>query len=227
MRIKDLPTEERPYEKLENYGAEVLSNAELMAIIIRTGTKTETSVEVAQRILKEYSNDKGLTFLHEISLDELKKINGIGRVKAIQLKAVIELGKRMASFRNENRVRISSPADVSRYVMEEMRYLKQEHFKVIMLNVKNRVLKQVDVSIGTLNASLVHPRDVFSEPIRNKCASIILVHNHPSGDPSPSQEDIEVTKRIVESGKILGIDVLDHIIIGDGKYISLKEKGYM
>ncbi|MDK2800734.1 MAG: repair protein RadC [Clostridiales bacterium] len=227
LRIKDLPFEERPYEKLEKHGAEVLSNAELMAIIIRTGTKSETSVEVAQRLLKECSQDRGLAFLHDISLEELKSIKGIGRVKAIQLKAVIELAKRIISFRSEWKVCISSPADVSRLIMEEMRYLKQEHFKIIMLNVKNNVLKKVDITVGTLNSAIVHPRDVFSEPIRNKCASIILIHNHPSGDPTPSQEDIDVTNRIVEAGKILGISVLDHIIIGDGRYISLKEKGIM
>lgn len=225
LRIKDLPIQDRPYEKLEKYGANVLSNAELLAIIIKAGTKGETSVELARRILKEHSEDNGLAFLNDISLEELMGIRGIGRVKSIQLKAVIELGKRIVSFKNENRICISSPVDVSKFLMEEMRYLKQEHFKVIMLNIKNHVLKQVDVTIGTLNASLVHPRDVFSEAIRNKCASIILVHNHPSGDPSPSQEDIDVTKRIVEAGMILGIEVLDHIIIGDGRYNSLKEKG--
>ncbi|WHH61055.1 DNA repair protein RadC [Petroclostridium sp. X23] len=227
FRMKDLPIEERPYEKLEKYGSQVLSNAELMAIIIKTGTKQETAVEIAQRILKQCGDDTGLGFLHDISLEELKKVKGIGRVKAIQLKAVIEIAKRMSAFSNHNRICISSPEDVSKFVMQEMRYLKQEHFRVIMLNVKNRILKQMNVTIGTLNASLVHPRDVFSEPIRNKCASIILVHNHPSGDPSPSKEDIEITTRIIEAGKILGIDVLDHIIIGDGKYVSFKEKGYM
>lgn len=225
LRIKDLPSEERPYEKLERYGSEMLSNAELMAIIIKTGTKTETSVEVARRVLKECAEDNGLAFLHDISLEELKRIKGIGRVKAVQLKAVIQLAKRIAASGYQDKMCISSPADVSKFLMEDMRYLKQEHFKIIMLNVKNHVLKHVDITIGTLNASIVHPRDVFSEPIRVKCASVILVHNHPSGDPAPSHEDIEVTKRIVEAGKILGIDVLDHIIIGDGKYVSLKEKG--
>ncbi|MGE4282701.1 MAG: DNA repair protein RadC [Clostridia bacterium] len=227
FRIKDLPSEERPYEKLEKYGSEMLSNAELMAIIIKTGTKEETSIQVAQRIIKNYADDTGLAFLYSISLEELKRIKGIGRVKAIQLKSVIEIAKRISSFRNDNRICISSPIDVSKFLMEEMRYLKQEHFKVIMLNVKNRILKQMDITIGTLNASLVHPRDVFSEPVRSKCASIILVHNHPSGDPSPSREDIEITKRLIEAGKILGIDVLDHIIIGDGRYISLKEQGHI
>jgi len=227
MTIKDLPEEERPYETLEKYGASVLSNAELLAIIIKTGTRTETSVELSQRILKENADGRGLAFLHDISLDELKAIKGIGRVKAIQLKAVIEIGKRIISFRNDNKVCIHTPSDVSRYIMEEMRYLKQEHFRIIMLNTKNQVLKQVEVTVGTLNSSLVHPRDVFSEPIRHKCASIILIHNHPSGDPTPSREDIDLTYRLVEAGKILGIEVLDHIIIGDGEYISLKEKGIM
>ncbi len=225
LRIKDLPKEERPYEKLELYGPEMLSSAELMAIIIRTGTKTETSVEVAQKILKKYSDDNGMAFMHDITLDELKAIKGIGRVKAIQLKAVFELGKRMAIYRNTNKITITSPCDVSMLVMEDMRYLKQEHFNIIMLNTKNHVLKKEAIAIGTLNSAIVHPRDVFCKPIRNKCASIILVHNHPSGDPSPSKQDVDITNRLVEAGKILGIDVLDHIIIGDGNYISLKEKG--
>ena len=225
LRMKDLPLEERPYEKLEKYGAEMLSNAELLAIIIKTGTKNETSVGIAQRILKTYSEDTGLVFLHDISLKELKSIHGIGRVKAIQLKAVVELSKRIAAAKSKNKTCITCPADVSGLVMEEMRYLKQEYFKILLLNTKNHVLKQIDITKGTLNASIVHPRDVFSEPIRNKCASIILIHNHPSGDPSPSREDIAVTNRLVEAGKILGIEVLDHIIIGDGVYCSLKERG--
>ena len=225
LRIKELPLGERPYEKLEKYGQEALSNAELMAIIIKTGTKKATSVDIGRRILKKYSGNKGLSFLYDISLEELKSIKGIGRVKAIQLKAAVELGKRVFNPGSNDNKFISCPADVSKLVMDEMRYLKQEHFRVIMLNTKNYVLKILNVSVGTLDISIVHPRDVFSEAIREKCSSIILVHNHPSGEPTPSKEDITATKRIIKSGEILGIEVLDHIIIGDGKYISLKESG--
>jgi DNA repair protein RadC len=223
--MKDLPLEERPYEKMEKYGSGVLSDAELLAIIIRTGGKDDTSVGVAQKLIKECVEDGGIKALNDISLEELKNIKGIGRVKAIQIKAVVELTKRFSSFKQEDKTYINCPWDISKFLMEEMRYLKQEHFRIILLNVKNEVVKCLKVSIGTLNSSLVHPRDVFSEPIRCKCASIILVHNHPSGDPNPSEEDINITKRLIEAGRILGINVLDHIIIGDGKYISFKERG--
>lgn len=224
LRIKDLPLDERPYEKLEKYGAEVLSNAELIAVIIRSGGKNNTSVELAQRIIKEFADDGKIGSLNNISLRELKNIKGIGKVKAIQIKAALELSRRINSFRSNNKVKINSPVDVSKYLMEDMRYLMKEHFKIVTLNTKNEIIKCIDVSIGTLNASLVHPREVFSEPLKDKCSSIILVHNHPSGDPTPSQEDITTTKRLVQAGEILGIHVLDHIIIGDGKFVSLKER---
>lgn len=224
FKIKDLPVDERPYEKMEKYGAEVLSNAELLAIIIKTGNIGTTSVELAQRILKEDSGGRGIAFLHDLSFDELKKIKGIGRVKALQLKAVLELSKRISTHALGERHIIKSPLDASRLLMEEMRYLKQESFRILMLNVKNHVMKTVNISTGSLTASIVHPREVFSEPIKKGCASIILVHNHPSGDPAPSAEDIDTTKRLIEAGNILGITVLDHIIIGDGKFVSLKDK---
>jgi len=226
LKMKDLPIYERPYERLEEYGPEMLSNAELLAIIIRTGNRDENSVALAQRVLKQDKSGKGLAFLHDISLEELRNIKGIGRVKAIQIKALAEISKRISSTYNSGkRVAIKSPADVSNYLMEEMRHLKKEVFKVILLNAKGRVIRCIDVSTGSLNVSIVHPREVFSEAVRSGCAGLIFVHNHPSGDPEPSPEDIDITQRLVESGKILGIKVLDHIIIGDGKYISLVEKG--
>lgn len=224
LRIKDLPNGETPYEKIESHGAEVLSNAELIAVIIRSGLKNTTSVEVAQRLMKEYASNGHIGSLNNISLGELQSIKGIGRVKALQIKAALELSKRISSYKKQRTVNITSPWDVSQYIMEEMRYLKQEHFGIIMMNTKNEILKFLKITVGTLNASLVHPREVFSEPIKCKSASIILVHNHPSGDPTPSKEDIDTTKRLIESGNILGIKILDHVIIGDGKYISLKEK---
>jgi len=228
LKIKDLPLSERPYEKLERFGAEVLSNAELLAIIIKTGNKSETSVALAQRILKQDEEGEGLAFLYDVSLEQLKALKGIGRVKAIQIKALTELSKRMASTFNFNkRVVIKSPEDVSRLLMEEMRRLRKEVFKVVLLNTKNHVIKIISVSVGSLNASIVHPREVFSEAVKAGCSSVLLVHNHPSGDPASSPEDIETTKRLVNAGEILGIKVLDHVIIGDGKYISLKESGIM
>ncbi len=224
--MKDLPLSERPYEKLEKLGPEMLSNSELIAIIIKTGCKYETSVQLAQRILTQDKREDGLSFLYNTSLEELRKIKGIGKVKAIQIKAVMELSKRIATtFSITNRIIIKSPEDVCAIVMEEMRHLNKEIFKVILLNTKNHVLKTIDVSVGSLTSSIVHPREVFSEPIKTGCYGVIFVHNHPSGDPEPSRDDIATTKRLVEAGEILGIKVLDHLIIGDGKYISLKEKG--
>lgn len=228
FRIKDLPSGERPYEKMEKYGAERLSDAELLAIIIRTGSSRETSVALAQRILKTDEKHAGLACLHELTLEELRSLSGIGRVKAIQIKALMELSKRIAStYTMDNRVIIRSPEDVCRLLMEEMRHLKQEVFKVILLNTKNHVMRCRDVSMGSLTASIVHPREVFKEAVKAGSSGVIFAHNHPSGDPQPSTEDIETTARLVNAGNILGIKVVDHIIIGEGKYVSLKEKGLM
>lgn len=228
LKMKDLPLSERPYEKLEKLGAEMLSNAELLAIIIRTGSQSETSVALAQRIIKQDDGGKGLAFLHDVSLDQLRTIRGIGKVKAIQIKALMELSKRVASsFRLDNKTAITSPEDICALLMEEMRYLKKEVFKVVLLNTKNCVIKYLNISVGSLNASIVHPREVFCEVVSTACSGVIFVHNHPSGDPEPSREDIETTSRLVSAGNILGINVLDHVIIGDGKYTSFKEKGLL
>lgn len=228
LRMKDIPASERPYEKLEKYGPEALSNAELLAVVIRTGSMEETSVALAQRLLSFGESRGGIAFLHDLSVEELKKTKGIGRVKALQIKAVMELSRRVsASFINNNRVTIKSPVEVSTLVMEEMRHLKKEVFKIILLNTKNHIIKCLNVSVGSLNSSIVHPREVFSEAVKVGCAGMLLVHNHPSGDPEPSREDIETTQRLVNAGNILGIKVLDHVVIGDGKYISFKEQGLM
>ncbi len=228
LKIKDLPVQERPYEKLEKYGAEMLSDAELLAIIIRTGSRFDTSVTLAQKILAQDRAGKGLAFLHELSLEQLMKIKGIGRVKAIQIKAALELSKRIAAaYRYGNPVIIKAPEDISNLVMEEMRHLNREVFKVVLLNTKNHVIRVHNVSVGSLNASIVHPREVFSEVVKAGCSAVAFVHNHPSGDPEPSKEDINITCRLVNAGNILGIRVLDHIIIGNGRYVSLKEKGVL
>ncbi len=228
LRMKDIPASERPYEKLEKYGSESLSNAELLAIIIRTGSQEETSVTLAQRLLSLGQDNDGILFLHNMSVQELRKTKGIGRVKALQIKAVMELSKRAsASMINNGRMTIKSPIDVSALLMEDMRHLKKEVFKIILLNTKNHIIKVLNVSIGSLNSSIVHPREVFSEAVKAGCCGIILVHNHPSGDPEPSREDIETTQRLINAGSILGIKVLDHVVIGDGRYISFKEQGLM
>lgn len=225
--IKDIPPEERPRERLQRYGARVLSDAELLAVLIRTGTRAESALVLAQRILKGDGGKSGLAYVVDSSVEELSKIKGIGAAKAVQIKAAVELGRRISSNSRRQRVTITSPSDVKDLLMAEMRFLEKEHFKIILLNIKNHVISIEEISIGSLNSSIVHPREVFKPAIRRSSASVILVHNHPSGDPTPSREDIEVTARLVEAGKILGISVLDHIIIGNNSILSLKEKDFM
>lgn len=220
--IKELPIEERPRERLIRHGAAVLSNAELLAILLRTGTRNESAISMAYRILKQ---DQGLRYLVDSDVEQLACINGIGQAKAAQIKAAIELGKRLSAFELGVDKPVKCPQDVADLMMEEMRYLKKEHMKLILLNIKCNLIAVEEVSVGSLNASIVHPREVFNPAIRKSSASIIMVHNHPSGDPAPSNEDKAITVRICEAGKLIGIELVDHIIIGDGKYISMKEKG--
>ncbi|SHH94290.1 RadC family protein [Clostridium grantii] len=222
LKIIDLPCNERPREKLIRYGAGELSNSELLAVVLRCGTKSENIINLCNRLLKETG---GLNGLLDFSVKEFMEINGIGEAKAAQLLSIAELSKRFKSFKSGETIKIKSPKDAVDFLMEEMRYLREEHLKVIMLNTKNIVISVKDVSIGSLNSSIVHPREVFLDAIKKSSASIIICHNHPSGDPSPSKEDIEITKRLIECGKLLGIEILDHLIIGNGIYISLKEKG--
>lgn len=223
MKMKELPASERPYEKLQMYGEKSLSNSELLAIIIKTGTKEESSVELAQKILNLNGNNdtQNLRFLQDVSLSDFAGIKGIGKVKAIQLKAVCELAKRMARPVKKMKVKIKSGQDVANLLMEEMRYEKRENAKVIALNAKNIVLKIIDISYGGNNFAMLEPKEILLEAIKCAAPKIILVHNHPSGDPTPSQEDFRVTDRIYECTQMLGIELLDHIIIGDGIYQSV------
>lgn len=222
LKIMDLPESERPRERLLKFGAEALSNAELLAIILRTGSAKENILSLSNRILKE---TEGLNGLLTTSSEDFLNLRGIGSAKAAQLLALAEISKRFNSFKSGDQYKITQPKDAAELLMNSMRNLKQEHLKVIMLNTKNIVISINDVSVGSLNSSIVHPREVFCEAIKRSSASIIISHNHPSGDPSPSGEDINITERIKECGKIIGIELLDHIIIGDGCYVSLKEKG--
>lgn len=224
MLMRDFPHDERPRERFVNQGAESLANHELIALLIQTGSKSESVLALANKLLIHFD---GLRLLKDASLDELKSIKGIGTAKAIQLLAAIELGRRVSNLQYRDRYCIKSPDDAANYMMNEMRFLTQEHFVCLYLNTKNQVMHKQIVFIGSLNASIVHPREVFKEAFRRSAASIICLHNHPSGDPTPSREDIEVTKRLLECGKIIGIDMLDHIIIGENKFVSLKEKGYI
>ncbi len=224
--IKELPPGERPYERLEKHSPSILTDAELLAIVIRTGSRKLTSVELARKVLKIDGKGMGLEFLNDVTLEELRTVPGIGKVKAIQIKAVAELAKRMAACRaGSNMALVKSPEVISRLLMEEMRHLNKEVFKAVLLNAKNYVLRIADISVGSLTASIVHPREVFCEAVRVSSYGIIFVHNHPSGDPEPSREDIETTERLAEAGAILGIKVIDHIIIGNGTYTSMKERG--
>ena len=225
--IKDIPQEERPRERLLRYGAQVLSDAELLAVLIRTGTRSESALVLAQRILKGDGGKSGLAYVVDATVEELSKIKGIGTAKAVQIKAAVELGRRISSYSGKKQVTITSPLDVKDLLMEEMRFLEKEHFKTILLNIKNHVISIENISVGSLNSSIVHPREVFKPAIKRSSASVILVHNHPSGDPTPSKEDIEVTSRLVNAGNVLGIAVLDHVIIGNNSILSLKEQGLM
>lgn len=220
--IKDLPLSERPREKLYKYGVSSLSNAELIAVIIRIGNREDTAIELGQRLLS--MDNTGIGFLADASFEELTKVKGIGECKASQIIAAVELGKRISAQIGEEKVKITSPADIVNILMEDMRYLKKEHFKAAILDTKNQIITIENISVGNLNSSIVHPREVFNAAIRRSGNSIILIHNHPSGDPTPSKEDINITNRLIESGNILGIKVLDHIVIGDNKYISFKER---
>jgi DNA repair protein RadC len=224
LMIRDFPQDERPRERLIQSGAASLSNQELLAILLRTGTKSESVLQLSNRLLTSFD---GLNLLKDASLEEITKTKGIGLAKAVQIMAAVELGRRIGNLAFDDRYSIRSPEDGANYVMNDMRFLAQEHFVCLYLNTKNQVLHKQTIFIGSLNASIVHPREVFKEAFRRSAASIICVHNHPSGDPTPSREDIDVTKRLVECGRIIGIDILDHLIIGEKKFISLKEKGYL
>ena len=207
LKIKDLPEVERPYEKLELYGEKNLSNSELLAIIIKSGTKEETSVQIAQRILKlNYDPEMGeLNFLKSMSLEELMQVKGIGRVKAIQLKAVCELAVRMSKLSNYKKIQIKSTEDIANLVMEELRLEKREFVKLFLLNTKNEILKSVDVAVGGTNFANVNMKEIISEALKIKAPKMILVHNHPTGDPTPSTMDIKFTDKLFNATKIFDL----------------------
>ena len=222
--LREIPKEDRPRERLLQFGAEALSNAELVAILLRTGTISDSAVKLAGKVLTAAG---GLRNMVDMSVEQLVAIKGIGKAKALQVKAGIELGRRLTRAGLQDTPAIRSPRDAADLVSDELKYLQKEHFVVLFLNTKNRVIGKETLSIGSLNASIVHPREVFRSAIQKSSASIICAHNHPSGDPTPSPEDIEVTRRLAESGKLVGIELLDHLIIADQSFVSLKELGYM
>ncbi|MBR1802726.1 MAG: DNA repair protein RadC [Clostridia bacterium] len=226
MKMKELPISERPYEKLEMYGESTLSNAELLAIIIKNGTKEESSVMLAQKILSLRKNqnckEDNLRFLQEISINELMSIHGIGKVKAIQLKAVCELAKRISRPIDLLKRKITCPKDVANLFMDELKVEKREIVKVVILDSQNCILKVQTISLGGTISAQIEPKDILTEAIKIGAPKMILLHNHPSGDATPSRADMQFTKRLEEASVILGVQLLDHITIGDGNYRSMK-----
>ena len=224
MTIKELPQSERPYEKLELYGEKSLSNAELLAIIIKTGTKEFTSVDIAQKLLKlnDRYDEQNLNFLRDLSIEEITKIKGMGRIKAIQLKAVCELAVRMNSTPNYRKVKIREPNDIAKILMDEMQYEKTEIAKIVLLDNKCNILKIKNVAKGGNNFVSIGMSNILSEAVKINAPKIILVHNHPSGDPTPSKKDYKKKKKLEDAAKILGIELIDHIIIGNREYTSIK-----
>jgi DNA repair protein RadC len=222
-RFREIPEPERPRERLARLGAESLSDTELLSAIIGTGSNRIPVHVLAGQLLSHFN---GLRSMLEADWLELVAFPGVGRAKAAQIKAAFELGRRVGRLDRE-RFTVRCPRDVADYLMDRLRFHLKEHFMVLHLDTKNQVIGEEVVSIGSLNASIVHPREIFKTALKRSAASIICAHNHPSGDPAPSREDIEVTARLVEAGKLLGVDVLDHIIIGDNRFSSLKEQGCM
>lgn len=221
LRIREMPVGERPRERLRDYGAAALSNAELIAILLRTGTSRENVLDLATRLLSQHD---GLSGLARLSFAELCAEHGLGEAKAAQLRAALELGMRLASSHPEARATVHSPADVAALLMTEMSLLAQESLRVVLLNTKNQVMRTDEVYRGNVNSSMVRPAEVFREAVRQNCPSLVVVHNHPSGDPTPSKDDIAVTGDLIQAGHYLGIDLVDHIVIGQGRFVSLKER---
>jgi DNA repair protein RadC len=220
--IRDMPQDERPRERLLSVGPQALSTTELLAITLRTGTGGENVLRLAERLLAQCN---GLAGVARASVKELCEVRGIGPAKAIEIKAALEIGRRLLATAPEERPRVTSPADAANLLMAEMMLLEQEHMRLILLDTRNHVLNSPTVYVGSLNTSVVRIGELFRAAIRENAAAMIVAHNHPSGDPSPSPEDIHVTRQIASAGKLLDIELLDHVIIGRQRYVSLKERG--
>ncbi|MBW6519367.1 MAG: DNA repair protein RadC [ANME-2 cluster archaeon] len=220
IRIQDLQPQDRPRERLLKNGPAALSDSELLAIVMRTGTRGENVLNLCSRILSTYNIQQ----LSRASPTKLQEIRGVGAAKAAEMAAMFELARRLETFTEEERPRISSPEAAYRFLYPKLREQKKESFIALHLDTKNKLLREETVSVGSLNANIVHPREVFKTAIQESAAAIIVAHNHPSGDPSPSQNDIDITRKLVETGRVIGIELYDHIIIGDGRFLSLKEQ---
>lgn len=225
--MRELPVSEQPYEKCQQYGPECLSDAELLSVIIRTGSQGERAVELARRVLKALP-EECLGGLFPVSLEQLQDIRGIGKVKAIQLKCLAECSRRMLRSQMPPReLCCDDPGRIAGYYMQQMRFLETEQVRLLILNGKNMLMREVIVSNGTFNSSVASPREIFYYALKHKAVCILLLHNHPSGEPAPSGADITVTKRVLQCGRMIGIPLLDHIIIGDNRYVSFRECGYL
>lgn len=225
--MRELPVSERPYEKCLEFGPEVLSNAELLAVILKSGTKKETALDISIRLLTLYQGENALADLFDSSVDELKEVPGIGDVKAISLLCVGELSRRIARETTINKIKLSNPESIASYFMEQMRHLDQEEIRAAFFDTKCNFIRDVRLTIGTVNSSLLTPRELFIKALKYKAVFIVLIHNHPSGDPEPSKDDILLTARIKEAGSIMSIPLMDHIIIGDKVFLSFKDKGML
>ncbi|MBL7125916.1 MAG: DNA repair protein RadC [Dehalococcoidales bacterium] len=221
--IHDLPASERPRERLQKYGAEALSAQEILALILGRGISGESVMVTAQRLLSQFGSIKGIA---GASLEELASIRGIGLAKAAQIRAAFELTSRLESYQStEKKETVKTPEDVVALVRSRLKGKKKEYFLALLLDTRNQLIRVAEISVGSLDSSIVHPREVFKEAVAASAASVIFAHNHPSGDPEASEDDLNLTKRLAEAGEIMGIDVLDHVIIGEEKYLSLKREG--
>lgn len=220
IKMRDLPEFERPVERMERKGAESLSDAELLAIILRTGSSGQNVLDLCRQMLQKFDIKR----LSRTSLNQLKKFNGIGKVKASQIAACFELARRLECFESRNLKKIKSSKDAVSLLKSELSTLNKEHFRCLYLDSRNNLIRNETVSIGSLNASLIHPREIFKIALMESASAIILVHNHPSGDPTPSEEDAKITKEIMDAGRLMGIEVLDHVIIGNRKYFSFADE---
>jgi DNA repair protein RadC len=225
MTMKEMSETERPYEKSLKYGVSVLTDAELLAIILRTGSRNDNVLSCAYRILNAHPVHKGLVGLNYLSLKDLEKIRGIGRVKALQMMCLAEISQRMSRAVHKPFVKLDSPESIADYYMEKTRYLEKEHVFALFFDVKHKLIKDIQISEGTVNSSLLSPRELFLEALKYEAVYVILVHNHPSGDSTPSDADLEVTFRILEAGSLIGIQLTDHIILGNNSFTSLAQRG--
>lgn len=222
--MKEMVEEERPYEKCIRFGASNLTDIELLAVLLRTGTRGENSLGLADKLLHPAFSHEGILNIHQWTLEQLLQVKGIGRVKAVQILCLSELAKRLAKANAQSGLNFSTPSSIAQYYMEDMRHSRQESMKLLLLDTKSRLISDADISKGTINSAVISPRELFVEALKKNAVSIVLLHNHPSGDPKPSKADVLITRRVHEAGMLIGIELLDHIIIGDNCYFSMREK---